>query len=468
MTAINKKSDLTQGPLLSKIILFSLPLMATGILQLLFNTADTIVVGRWGGDSVQARESALAAVGSCGSLINLIVSLFMGLSAGTGVCMAHAIGAKQEKDAERVVHTAVITAVISGTFVTVIGLLFAPSLLKLMNTPESVLDQAVPYICAYFCGMPANMLYNYCAAILRSSGDTTRPMLFLSIAGVVNVILNLIMVLVFHMGALGVGIATAASHWVSGILILLHMLHIEDYCHLDLKKLTLHIPTMKRIFSIGIPAGIQSTFFALSNMIIQSSVNTFGDVVIAGNSASNNLGNYIYTCQNAFYHTAMTFVGQNIGAKKIDRVKKSILYCIGVVTVVGLVVGNTIYLFGSPLLRIFAPDNTAVVEAGMVRLAILAPTYFMLGIMDVENGTLRAFGKSLTPMIVTLAGSCLLRIIWIYTVFRAYREQQIIYYSYPISWCLTALVLLAFVIFAYREFKRKEQIESKPFDSLTE
>ena len=236
---INKKSDLTQGPLLSKIILFSLPLMATGVLSSLFSTADTIMVGRWGGATVAERESALAAVGSCGSLITLIISVFMGLSAGTGVCMAHAIGAKREEEAQKVVHTAVMTGLIGGLIVGAIGFLFAPSLLRMMNTPESVLKQAVPYIRAYFCGIPAHLLYNYCASMLRSSGDTTRPFLFLSIAGVVNVLLNFIMIVVFHMGAVGVGIATAASHWISCLLILRHLTRQQGYCHLDFKKISI-------------------------------------------------------------------------------------------------------------------------------------------------------------------------------------------------------------------------------------
>ena len=457
-----KKPDFTSGPLFSKMILFTVPLIATGILQLLFNTMDTIVVGRWGGDTPEACETALAAVGSCGSIINLIVGLFIGLSTGAGVCMAQEIGAGHEKKVKKVVHTSVPVALIAGVFVTVVGIVFARTFLRMMNTPENILDEAVPYMWAYFCGMPANMLYNYCAAMMRSSGDTARPLVFLSVAGVANIALNLVMVLVFHLGALGVGIATAASHWISCILIVRFMMQSDGYCHLSLKELGIDKDILKKILTIGIPAGIQGSLFSLSNVVIQSSVNSLGDVVIAGNTAAANIGSYIYIAQNSLYHTSMTFVGQNVGAKSPARVRKSILYCCLLVTLVGWCVGGIVLLLGNPLLRIFAPDNDAVVKAGMVRLTILASTYFLCGLMDVASGVLRGFGRSLSPMLISLTGSCLLRIVWIATVFRAMPEQWIIYLSYPISWLITALALFLVVTLTVVRFSIQIKREQQP------
>ena len=291
--------------------------------------------------------------------------------------------------------------------------------------------------------------------MLRSSGDTTRPFLFLSIAGVVNVLLNFIMIVVFHMGAVGVGIATAASHWISCLLILRHLTRQQGYCHLNFKKISIDRSVMKKILTIGLPAGFQSSLFGVSNIIIQSSINSFGDVVIAGNTAAANLDGYVYICQNSLYHTAMTFVGQNVGAKKPDRIKKSIFYSAIVVVVTGLLMGNLIRLCGPILLQLYAPGNTEVIAAGIVRLSIMASTYFLCGLVDVGNGTLRAFGKSLVPMLITLAGSCLIRIVWVYTVFKAFTEQKVLYYSYPISWIITSASLFIFTAFVYRDFKKQ-------------
>ena len=446
-TLTKTKRDLTEGALLPKIILFTLPLIASSVLQLLFNTADTIVVGRWGGSTPEECEAALAAVGSCGSLINLIVHLFMGLAVGAGICVAHDIGAKRYDDVGRVVHTSVLASLVGGAVVTAIGLIMAPTFLTLMNTPPEVLDEAVPYMRAYFLGIPASMLYNYCAAILRSSGDTARPLAFLSVAGVVNVGLNLVMVLVFHTGALGVGVATAASQWVSCFLIVRYMMRMDGPCRIEWRRLRVDPQKLRKIIFLGLPAGIQSTLFSFSNVLIQSSINSFGRVVVAGNTAGSNLDGYIYAAQNALHHTAITFVGQNFGARKFDRVRKSILLCAVSVVAVGVVMGGVIVLFGEPLLRIFAPEGGAVVAAGMTRLKILGLTYFLCGLMDVGSGILRGFGKPITPMVISLIGSCAFRVVWIYTVFAAFPTLQCLYFSYPITWTVTAAVhfILCFV-----------------------
>lgn len=450
------KQNLTEGALLPKIIMFTLPLIATAVLQLLFNTADTVVVGRWGGSTPEECETALAAVGSCGALTNLIVNLFFGLSVGAGVCVAHDIGAKQYGEVSRVVHTSVLAALICGVVVTVFGLCMAPTLLAMMKTDPVVLDEAVPYMRAYFCGMPANMLYNYCASMLRSSGDTTRPLAFLSIAGVANVLLNLVMVLVFHAGAMGVGVATAASQWISCILIVGYMMRMDGPCRIELKKLRIDTSKLSKIVLIGLPAGIQGTLFSFSNVLIQSSVNSFGKVVVAGNTAASNLDSYVYATQNSLYHTALTFVGQNVGAHKYRRVRKCVLWCALVVTVVGLSVGSVLVIFGEPLLHIFVPEGGAVVEAGMVRLSIMGVFYFLCGLMEVGCGVMRGLGKSITPMIVSLLGSCVFRVAWIYTVFALFPTLEVLYISYPISWVLTAAVHFLFCFGILKKTEKKE------------
>ncbi len=457
-STVKIKQDLTEGPILSKIIMFTLPLIATSVLQQLFNTADTIVVGRWGGDTPEACETALAAVGSCGALINLIVQLFFGLSVGAGVCVAHDIGAKRYDDVSKTVHTSVLASATFGVVVTVFGLFTARTLLALMKTDAAVLDEAVPYMCAYFCGMPANMMYNYCASMLRSSGDTTRPMAFLSIAGVVNVGFNLIMVLVFRAGALGVGVATAVSQWVSCFLIVGYMMRYNGPCKIELSKLQVDLQKLKKITVIGLPAGLQSTLFGLSNTLIQSSVNSFGKVVMAGNTAAGNLDSYIYVTQNALYHAALTFVGQNFGACRFDRLKKCILCCLAVGIVVGLVTGGSIFLFGNTLLSIFAPDNTAVIEAGMVRLSILGIFYFLCGFSEIGTGTMRALGKSMAPMMVSLFFSCFFRVIWIYTVFAYFHTLPVLYFSYPISWALAGIVQLILCYVSIKRISPKKQL----------
>ncbi|MBQ7335143.1 MAG: MATE family efflux transporter [Clostridia bacterium] len=443
MTA-NKRSgvkNLTEGPLLPQIIFFSLPLIATAVLQLLFNTADTIVVGRWGGSTPEECANSLAAVGSCGSLINLFVTFFLGFSTGAGICVAHDIGANRYEDLHKTVHTAVLTALISGAFVTAVAMTLCRQMLILMGTDAAILDEAVLYMQAYCIGMPANMLYNYCATILRSSGDTTRPLIFLSVAGVVNVLLNLLTVIVFGWGAMGVGIATAASQWVSCILIVIYMTRMQGPCRLEIRKIRMDIIKFRKMVLLGLPAGIQSTLFSLSNVMIQSAVNSFGPVVVAGNTAGSNLDSYIYATQNALYHTSLTFVGQHIGAQKYRRLKKCVLWCSLAVVVVGLMVGSLMVCFGESLLGLYAPENPDVVNAGMVRLSILCLTYFLCGLMEVGSGTMRGLGKSIWSTVISLFGACGLRIVWIYTVFAWFPTHEVLYLSYPVTWIITSIIL---------------------------
>lgn len=457
-TGTRKLRDFTEGPILSRIILFSLPLIATTVLQHLFNTADTIVVGRWGGDTPEECSLALAAVGSCGSMISLVINLFMGLSTGAGVCTAHEIGARRYDGVERVVHTTVLMSVICGFAVGAFGFVAARPLLILMNTDPDVLTQAVPYMKAYFAGVPASLIYSYCAAMLRSSGDTARPLFFLSVAGVVNVLLNLVLVLVFHTGALGVGVSTAVSHWVSCVMILWYMMHDSGPCRLDLKKLRIDSQKLKKILMIGLPAGLQGSLFSISNVINQTAINGFGPVVVAGNTAANNISNYQYAIQNVIYQTAMTFVGQNAGAKRYDRVRRSVFCSICTVTVIGVALGVFLIAFANPLLRIFAPENEAVVEAGRMKMLVFCSTYFIAGIMEVGSGAMRGLGRSFEPMLVSFVGACLFRVAWVYTVFAVFPTLFVLYISYPLSWLLTGMVHYIMYGIQMRKVKMQKEI----------
>ncbi len=446
-----RKINMTEGPLLGKILIYTVPLILTGMLQLLYNAADTIVAGRFAEDG----ETALAAVGSCGALINLIINLFMGLSVGAGVLVAQYIGAKKEDDVRMTVHTAVPAAALLGAVVSVFGIVMAEPLLRLTGVEESVLAQAVPYMKAYMFGMPASMIYNYCATMMRSSGDTAHPLMFLSISGIVNVALNLVMVIGFGLGALGVGIATAVSTWLSMFLIIGFMMREEGLIHLDIKRIHIDWDKFWKIVRIGIPAGLQGCVFSLSNVVIQSSVNGFGKTTVAGNTAGSNIDGFIYVALDSFYHTSLTFVGQNIGAKKYDRVKKIIVLCSVMVVIVGLTLGGMALLFGRQLLGLYAPNNEGAIEAGLLRLSIVGLSYFLCGLMEVGCGAMRGMGSSFIPMVVSLIGSCLLRIVWIYTVFAAYPAMTVLYISYPVSWAVTGAVHYISSAILLRHIKHK-------------
>lgn len=452
MTQNKKIRDFTEGPLLKNIISFAIPVMITGVMQLLFNTADTIVVGRWGGDTPETCEAALAAVGSCGSLINLLTILFVNISLGASVCTAQDIGAKKYDDVGKTVHTSVLFSLITSVFVTAIGFIFARPLLVLMGTDPLVLDQAVPYLIAYFCGMPAKMLYNYCAAILRSAGQTARPMKYLLASGVVNVGLNLIMVLVFNFGAIGVGIATAASYYVACALSVAHMMRATDSpYHLELRKLKIDGKKLKKILLIGIPSGIQGSIFSVSHVLIQSSVNSLGTAIVAGNAAAANLDSYAYQPMVSFYQAAVTFVAQHKGAKKYDRMKKCILLCSICATVVGVVLCFALVLLGPVLLNLYVPGNAAAIAAGVNRQYVYTTLYFICGLMEVGSGVVRGIGRSTTSMITSLLGSVAFRVIWILFVFPHFNTLTMLLISFPISWVLTAA---AHYIVAFTLIKR--------------
>ena len=417
--------DMCDGPLLSKILLFSVPLMMSGILQLLFNAADIIVVGRFAG------SSALAAVGSTSSLINLLINVFVGLSVGVNVLVAKYYGGQREKDMSETVHTAVLTSLLSGLFLVILGGIAARPLLHLMGTPDDVLDQAVLYMRIYFLGMPVLMVYNFGAAILRAIGDTRRPLYFLFMAGVVNVALNLFFVIGLGMGVDGVGWATVISEHVSALLVLKSLMEAPGALKLNLKELRIHPKKLKRIVKIGLPAGMQGAIFSISNVLIQSSVNSFGSIAMAGNTASANIEGFVYTAMNAVYQTNLSFTSQNLGGRKYSRINRIMYICLAVVTVVGITLGITAVLAGDLLLGIYSSD-AQVLRYGMLRLEIICGTYFLCGIMDCMVGSLRGLGYSVIPMFVSLTGACGFRVLWVFTVFAAYRSLDVLYLSYPV------------------------------------
>ena len=442
----SRTMDMTQGRLLTQVLVFALPIMLSGILQLLFNAADTIVVGRFAGNE------ALAAVGSVGSLNNMIISLFIGLSVGANVLVARYTGSRNDRAVSDTVHTSVLLSLAGGVLLMIIGVALARPLLELMGSPEDVIDLAVLYVRIIFLGMPVQMLYNFCAAILRAVGDTQRPLYYLTIAGVVNVLLNLVFVILFHLSVAGVALATIISQAISALLVTRALLNMEGPTRLFLNRLRIHPGKLREIIRIGLPAGIQSSVFSLSNVVIQSSVNSFGSVVIAGNAASSNVGNFVYQAMNTFQQAITCFAGQNIGARKPRRIVSAMKVCMFWAVSFGLVLGMLSCVFGTQLLSLFSADP-AVIAAGMERQIIVCAPYFLCGMMDVMTGALRGIGYSLLPMIVSILGACAFRLFWVFTVFAAYPTLPCLMLSYPVSWLLTFSVLLViFLVLWNRSF----------------
>ena len=424
--------DMCSGPLFSKLVMFAVPLMLSGILQLLFNAADIVVVGNYAG------HESLAAVGSTSSLINLLVNVFIGLSVGANVLVAQYFGAHRMKDLEETVHTAMVLAAGGGLFLVAVGVLLADPLLTLMGTPEDVLPLSALYMKIFFVGMPATLTYNFGSAILRAVGDTKRPLWFLLAAGIINVILNLIFVIVIHMGVAGVALATVISQCISAALIIRCLVKSDAPYRLKYDQLKLVKSKLFAIARIGLPAGLQGAIFSISNVLIQSSVNSFGSVAMAGNTAAANIEGFVYTAMNAVYQTALSFTSQNFGAKNYDRMTKILWYCQGMVIAVGIFMGGGAVLLGPRLLGIYG-SNAQVIHYGMNRLRIISGPYFLCGIMEVMVGGLRGMGCSLLPMFVALTGACVFRVIWIYTIFAVSRTLQTLYISYPVSWTITFL-----------------------------
>ena len=440
--------DMCSGPILSKLLRFAVPLMCSSMLQLLFNAADVIVVGRFAGDN------SLAAVGSNSSLIALLTNLFLGLSIGANILAAKHFGAKDDAGLSKTVHTAMLLGLCSGLILTVVGVAGARQILIWMQCPANVLDLATLYLRIYFGGMAATMLYNFGAALLRAVGDTQRPLFYLFFAGIVNVVLNLFFVIVMKLDVAGVAIATVISQCISAFLVVRCLMKEPGAIHLDLHSLRFDKIKLRQILQVGLPAGVQGILFSLSNVVIQASINGFGETVMAGNSAASNIENFIYVALNAFYQANVSFTSQNMGAGNYHRIWKILFRVEACVLVLGLALGGLTYLFGPQLLSLYS-SSPAVIAAGLVRLKIVAVMYVLCGFMDSCVGTLRGIGYSVLPMIVTLVGACALRLVWISVLFQhpAYHTVEVIYWSYPVSWVVTASVHFLCIGITMRKLK---------------
>lgn len=457
--------DMTQGPILVNIVAFIIPLILTGTLQLLYNAADIIVVSNYGSDN------ALAAVSSTGSLINLIVNVFMGLSIGASVLTAQSFGAGSSKDVHEAVHTSMAIALISGVAVGFFGFFASRGMLQLMDSPPTVIDLSALYVKIYFIGAPANMIYNFGAAILRAVGDTKRPLYYLMFSGVVNVVLNLIFVIGFNMDVAGVALATIISQIVSAVLIVICLIHSDTEVRLNLKKIRIHWKKLTRILAIGLPAGIQGSVFSISNVIIQSSINAFGDDVMGGNGAASSIEGFIYIAMNAIYQAAITFTSQNFGAKKYKRIRTVMLECMVLVSAVGLGLGLVAKLFAAQLLGIYT-DKPSELQYGVIRMSVICMTYFTCGLMDVMVGMLRGIGYSLISTINSIIFVCGFRIIWVFTYFAQIKASgadterclNTLYSSYPISWLMATVVHAACfaLLFHIAQKKNPPETEKEP------
>lgn len=449
--------DMTSGNLFKKIVRFSIPLMLTGILQLLYNAADLIIVGQFSNE-----PNALGAVGSTSSLINLTVNLFMGLSVGSNVVTARTFASKDENKLSKVVHTAISIAAISGVILSIFGFVFAKQLLDMMNNPNEL---ALKYIRIYFIGIPVMMVYNFAASILRGVGDTKRPMYYLMISGAINVILNLFFVIVFKMDVDGVALATIISQLIACIMIMVCLMKTKQAYRFEIKKITISKEELIDIIKIGLPAGIQGSIFSISNVVIQSGVNRFGNTVINGNSAAQSIGGFVYTAMNSVYHAALAFTGQNVGAKKLYNIKKIAIYSLIFVTMIGLTTGGFATIFSKELIGIYTKDPTEI-EIGVIRVWIYCIPYFLYGMIDVMVGLLRGLGKSLTPMIVSLIGIVGFRILWVYLVFYQIANFENMYHviylyiSYPISWIVTLSIHTTMFLIVYKKLMRKEKVQT--------
>lgn len=440
--------SMTSGPLFSGIILYTVPIILTSILQLLFNAADLVVVGRYCG------SVSVAAISATGSITNLIIKLFIGLSVGAGVGVAHGLGGNNTEEVHRTVHTALPTALISGVILTVVGVVFAEDFLIMMNTPENVLPLSTVYMKIYFAGIVFSMVYNFCASILRAAGDTKSPLIYLVISGIINVILNVVFVTVFQMNVAGVALATTISLGISAALTVWALMKRTDSCRLYLRKLRFYKAPLLKILRIGLPAGLQGCLFSISNVMIQSSINSFNsEVLMSGNGAAANVEGFVYATMNSFHQSAINYTGQNASAQRYDRVKKSLGICLFYVTIVGIALGSLVCIFGRQILSIYIVDSQEAIMHGLIRLTFICLPYFLCGIMDVFTGALRGLGSSVTPMLISVLGVCGIRIGLIFTVFQLpqYHTPECLYLSYPITWTITFLAQAVALSFIFKK-----------------
>ena len=451
---MKRSTNMLKGPLWSSLITYTIPIILTSVLQLLFNAADLVIVGRFCG------SINVAAVSATGSITNLIVNLFIGLSIGAGVTVAHALGGNQALEVQRTVHTALPTALVGGILLSVVGVLFSETFLVMMKTPENVLPLSAKYMRIYFCGMTFTMVYNFCASILRAAGDTKSPLLFLTIAGIINVILNVFFVVFLKMTVDGVALATIISQAISAVLVVIALMRRTDACRFSLKKMRFYKQPFFKIIRIGLPAGIQSSMFAISNVIVQSSINSFNsEALMSGNGAAANIEGFIYVIMNSFHQTAVNYIGQNMGAHQYQRIKKIFGMCLMYVTIFGFAAGFAVWSFGEELLSIYITDSAEAIRYGLIRFNFIALPYFVCGLMDVSTGALRGLGASFTPMLISIMGVCGIRIMWIYTVFQIprFHTPEWLYISYLLSWFGTFIFQTAAFIIIYKKRVRADK-----------
>ena len=441
--------EMTTGSLWKNILLFSLPLMGSQVLEVLFNLSDVAVVGRF------ADYMALGAVGSTTLLVTLFTGILIGMGAGVNVRVAHELGAGNKKGIEETIHTSLLLCAITGLLVCAICLLFSGRMLSMMNTKPELIDQAILYMKIYSLGMPAMAIYNFGNGVLSAIGDTKRPLIYLSIAGVVNVLLNLFFVISLNMDVAGVALATVISQVISAGLVFWCLVKSEGALKLRIRDLRISKVKLKRIAKIGLPAGMQGAVFSISNVLIQSSVNSFGSIAMAGNTASQNIEGFIYNAMNAIYQTNLSFTSQNYGGRKYKRIGRITLTCVGVVTAVGLGMGLAAFAAGESLLRIYSSDPE-VIQFGLKRMAVFGTTYFLCGIMDTMVGSIRGLGSSVIPMCVSIIGVCGLRVLWIFTVFQWSRSLTTLYLSYPVTWVVTGAVHIACFLMLKRKLPKED------------
>ena len=444
-----RELNIVEGSIFKNLVLFTVPIIMTGVLQLLYNAADVIVVGRYAG------SNSLAAVGSTASLMNLFLNIFIGLSSGSAVCVARAIGACDDDSIHKSVHTSMTIAVVGGIILMCIGIPLSKGMLLMMNTPPEILDEAALYMNIIFIGEPASLVYNFGAAIVRSLGDSKTPMTILGVSGIVNIVLNLVFVIVFKMKADGVAYATIISQYISAVWAVVYLMRLKNSCKLCLNKLRIHKKSFLKILQIGVPAGIQGAIFSISNITIQSSINGFGANAVAGSSVASNIEGIVYTAMNSMYQSVLTFTGQNVGANRFDRVKRVIAVGCFQVTLIGLIAEAAVFLFQKPLISLYVPGEPEVLSFAELRLKYVVSLYFFCGIMDTLVGGLRGMGSSFLPMLASVLGVCGIRIVWIFTVFKRFHTLETLFVSYPISWIVTAMFHLVFTIIIYRKLTKQ-------------
>ena len=439
-----RNRSMLEGPLFGNILIYTVPVILTNVLQLLFNAADLVIVGQYCG------SLPVAAVGATTYITHLLVNFFVGLSVGAGVAVAHGIGSQQTEEIQRTVHTTLPMALISGAVLTVVGVTCSETFLRMMGTPEAVLPLAVVYMKICFGGVTFTMVYNFCAAILRAAGDTKSPLIFLIFAGILNVLMNLFFVIGLDMNVAGVALATTLSQGISAALVVIALIRRKDACRLELKAMRLYAEPIKKIIRIGLPAGAQNALFSVSNVLVQSSVNSFGDIFVSGNAASSNIEGFMYAVLNSFQQAAVNFIGQNAGAHRYDRVRKIFWICLGSVAVTGLAVSGLICGFGRQLLSLYITDSPEAISHGLFRLYAVASLYFLFGMMDVTAGALRGLGSSTVPMVICMLGACAFRVLWIVAVFPLWHTPRGLFTCYPISWVITLAAQLTAYFIIYR------------------